>query len=282
MFDKKLYLCGITQNEKKNIEELTSCYDLFDGLIFVDGGSTDKTVEILESRKKSGKIIHRPWTNDFDFQNNEILRQGTMQDGDWFVLRDSRERVNPDFVKKLKNELIEYFEQEGISLVYQRSKPFLFKYSEYAYFLGNPHWGPRDFSGKAIDYSKIEPEDKNYAYSLRNKDENFIVNSLKYYLFYGRSNHLLLVYSPEKYGNYKKYQEQEAKRIKFRKLYSQKYNFSIEGFLECCDNIYEEKKLFDLFQEEIVLKNSYRYFFLENNPQTIKKEQFTYCLPSKK
>lgn len=273
---QKLWLCGITQNEEKNIEELTKDYDLFDGLNFVDGGSTDKTVEILESRKKDGKIIHRAWSNDFDFQFNEIFRQGNMNHGDWFVLLDSRERVNTEFVKNLRG-LTQDFNKENISLVYQRSKPFLFKYSEYGYFLGNPHWGPRDFFGKSIDYSKIEPDDKKYVYSLRNKDQNFIVNGLKYYLFYSRSNHLLLVYSPEKYGNYDKYTSQEQLRMRFREEYRDLgFSFSLDGFLEFCEKLPENCVHF--FEKELVLSNAYRYYIFNDDPKTIKDQQFTYNL----
>jgi glycosyltransferase involved in cell wall biosynthesis len=78
----KVYLCGITQDKKEKIDELTKdVFNHFDGLIFVDGGSKDGTRELLEERKGQGTIIYRKWTNDFDFQNNEILRQGGMKNG---------------------------------------------------------------------------------------------------------------------------------------------------------------------------------------------------------
>ena len=42
MNNSRLWLCGITQNRKDNIDEMTKdVAQYFDGLIFVDGSSDD-------------------------------------------------------------------------------------------------------------------------------------------------------------------------------------------------------------------------------------------------
>ena len=46
MMTSKIYIGLITGNEKKNIEELTSVYNDFDGLAAVDHFSTDGTYEL--------------------------------------------------------------------------------------------------------------------------------------------------------------------------------------------------------------------------------------------
>ena len=98
----RVFLCGITHNQVDNIDKLTgNVWEHVDGLIFVDGGSTDGTKELLEDRVGQGEIVYRNWTNDHDLQMSEILRQGPMEIGDWFILRDSMERFNDDFAKSI-------------------------------------------------------------------------------------------------------------------------------------------------------------------------------------
>lgn len=57
----KIYLGLITQNDKKNIEELTSIYEDLDGIFAVDHYSTDGTYEILSERKRGGDIVQLPF-----------------------------------------------------------------------------------------------------------------------------------------------------------------------------------------------------------------------------
>lgn len=267
----KIYLCGITHNKKEKIDELTKdIWDHFDGLIFVDAGSTDGTLEILNQRKKQGKIIYRNWTNDFDFQNNEILRQGGMKNGDWFLLRDDEERLNPKFTSDIKR-FIEDLEKQTISSCWWLGKGFLFKYYDDMYFQGNPHWGIVNTRQKGIDLGKYfghTDEIKDITWNTRintRSRPDWYKHHLKYYWVYGRSNHLLL----GRENNIQEYQELEANRVNIREYCRLKYNleFTIESFHNFISkNEWKNDNIFlEMFNKEPILQRYYLHF-IEGKP----------------
>lgn len=69
----------IVKNESKIIERCLDQVKWIDGLVISDTGSTDDTVEVIESwRKRNGKIgtvVHNPWKN-FGHNRNEALIEG--------------------------------------------------------------------------------------------------------------------------------------------------------------------------------------------------------------
>jgi hypothetical protein len=271
----KIYLCGITQNDYKNIEELTSVYEYFDGLIFVDGGSTDGTKELLESRKKDGSIIYRKWTNDHDYQMNEFLRQGPMKIGDWFFIRDSSERFNKEWIKNVKN-LVNQFKINGIRSVYNYGKGFAFEYYDDIFFSGTPHWGLYNSRGNTIDLSQFFDEiKKEHTWREQGQagrsEHHFIDHFIKYYFIYGRSNHLLLGRENDRIG----FENAEKNRQKFR-LYCAKLgiNFSIEDLKKYLidGSFKKDAKFLEMFNQEEILKNFYRWHILKDDIETIKKE----------
>lgn len=278
----KIFLCGITHNDYQNIEELTSVYDCFDGLIFVDGGSTDGTKELLESRKKEGSIIYRNWTNDHDFQMNEFLRQGPMKIGDWFLIRDSRERFNKDWIKDIKN-LISHLEINNIQSIYNYGKGFGFKYYDDMFFLGTPHWGLNGARQNYIDLSNFfDEEKKEHTWRLKDgegnrAESNFIDHFTKYYYVYGRSNHMLLGRENDKNG----FEIAENNRQKFR-LYCSKLGLeftldSLKNFLQKQD--WKKDSVFvEMFNKEEILKTFYRWHILQYNLETILKDRLTWNL----
>jgi hypothetical protein len=279
----KVYLGIITQNEYKNINELTkNCFNYFDGIIAVDGGSTDGTKELLESRKGCGTIIHRKWTNDFDFQNNEILRQGTAKIGDWIFLRDSMERFNDDFVKNIK-EFVNFCKQNDIRYTHCNGKGFGFEYYDDIFFFGNPHWGIQNIRGKFLNMFDLYKKERDFAYRLLDGEEggrpihNFIDHFTKYYYVYSRSNHLLL----GRENNPKEYQELESNRQKFR-IYC--YSLGLEYTLESLKNFLAQEKwkndqyFISLFEKEEILKTFYRWHILKHTLDEIKQNQKTWSL----
>jgi hypothetical protein len=278
----KIYLCGITQNDYQNIDELTSIYEYFDGLIFVDGGSNDGTKELLESRKKDGAIIYRKWTNDHDYQMNEFLRQGPMKIGDWFLLRDSRERFNPQWVKNIK-EMINQFSKNQIRSVYNYGKGFAFEYYDDMYFSGSPHWGLFNARGNSLELSNYFDENKKeHTWRLKDGDggrseANFIDHFVKYYFVYGRSNHLLLGRENDREA----FVQAETNRQNFR-LYcaSLGIDFTINALKEylMTDTWKKDIKFLTMFNNEEILRNFYRWHILKDDIEKIKTESKTWRL----
>ena len=96
----KLSLCIAVFNEEKNIHyPLDSCIDWVDEVIIVDGGSTDKTVEVAKSYGKKVKIFHRDNPALFLINRQRALDQAK---GDWILQLDADEEVG----QNLKDEIL--------------------------------------------------------------------------------------------------------------------------------------------------------------------------------
>ena len=195
----RIFLIGMTQNQVDNIRALTDpIYQEIDGLCFVDHGSTDGTRELLEERKGAGKIIERPWLMSHDFSLNHVLLEGGFKDGDYLILRDSVERFNPEWAKKIRN-FIDTLDFAGVRTLYNYGKIFAFKYNDSLFFNGSPHFGVEGVQHKMVDLKDYHNEDLHeWTWRIRDGEEggrpidNKIDHEARYYFQYGRSNHLLL------------------------------------------------------------------------------------------
>jgi len=79
---------------------LESLGGIYDELIVVDGGSTDRTCEIC--LEYGAKIIHSPWANDYAQQRNIYLKEVKT---DWVFAIDSDEFIDKNtlyFLQLLK------------------------------------------------------------------------------------------------------------------------------------------------------------------------------------
>ncbi len=97
----RLSLCMIVKNEEKFLPGcLESVKNIVDEIIIVDTGSTDKTVEIACAY--GAKVFFFEWKNDFSLARNESIKHAT---GEWILILDADERLNPGQGEKIKKYL---------------------------------------------------------------------------------------------------------------------------------------------------------------------------------
>ena len=102
----KLSLCIATFNEEKNIHyPLNSALDIVDEVIIVDGGSTDKTVEIAKSYGKKVRIIFSNNPTMFHKNKQKAIEAAT---GEWILQLDADEELTDE----LKTEIKEIIHQQ--------------------------------------------------------------------------------------------------------------------------------------------------------------------------
>lgn len=96
----KLSLCLAVYNEEKNIHyPLESAYDLVDEVVIVDGGSTDKTVEIAKSYGKKIRVIKTG--NPLMFHKNKQKAIDEAK-GEWILQLDADEELTFDLKEEIK------------------------------------------------------------------------------------------------------------------------------------------------------------------------------------
>lgn len=265
----KIYIGITTQNDKENIEQLTSVFDCFDGLAAVDHFSNDGTYELLKSRMKDGFVEQIPYWGQHSHSLNHLLYHPKIEIGSWILLRDSKERVAESFAKNIK-AFIGLLETSNINSIYQYSKLLLFKRFAQQYFQSTPHWG---FHGARANYIQIEnmgwyKNDEEYCYSVRNKNRDqfhFVFHYLKYYLFLD-SNHGLL--GLENKGDINKlFPARENIRLTFRsKLINNGYSCNIDGVKRLMTEMKDGKADWakEFFNGEKILNDAYRYYIFED------------------
>jgi hypothetical protein len=197
-YNYKIWLCGMTQNSFKDIDELTKdVYSYFDGLIFVDHKSDDGTRELLEFRKGSGEVISIPWMRNHGWSMQAIFNSQKLLPGDWFVIRDSKERLNPYFCKTIRS-IIDQLIRNQVRTVYSYSKIFMGEYyPDIVWTQVSPHCCCQNLKPNYIELSQIEQfkDPKVYAWNDRGNsrpNDSFIDHFVKYIFEYKISNHMLV------------------------------------------------------------------------------------------
>jgi tetratricopeptide (TPR) repeat protein len=96
--EPRLSLCMIARNEEQMLPEcLQRARQAVDEIVIVDTGSTDRTPEIAASF--GARVLHAPWQDDFAAARNVGLAAAT---GDWILVLDADERIDPGQIDMLR------------------------------------------------------------------------------------------------------------------------------------------------------------------------------------
>lgn len=279
--DKKIWL-GVISNDKEyiNLDELTKdIWQDFDGLAMIIHNQYGKFSEIenlLLPRIKDGFIIKRDYLYHNGHSMNEFLFNPKIQLGDWIILRDSNERLNPYFSKDLRN-FISFLESKNINSVYQHSKLLMFRRWFNQQFVNGLHWGLLGAQPMGISIENFEEFalDENCAFSLRNKNrpkEHRFLHEARYLINYGANGNHLQLFWPihdqlEVHQNefYKFLQYLDELKIKDVDLWGK--------YLQ--NNTLTEKMKYHINLER-PLRNYYRYYVLKHSNEEILKDEDTW------
>jgi len=95
-----LSICMIVKNEEANIgRAIQSFLPFADEIIVNDTGSTDKTIEIVQSFPKT-VLMQSEWIGDFSYSRNLSFEKATCP---WILWMDADDYVPPDQVKSFNN-----------------------------------------------------------------------------------------------------------------------------------------------------------------------------------
>ncbi|MDA1316857.1 MAG: glycosyltransferase family 2 protein [bacterium] len=90
-----------TFNEEKNIRiPLDSAYDIADEVLIVDGGSTDKTVEIAKSYGNKVRVLSVDNPSNFLINKQRAIENAN---GEWILQLDADERLSEELKEEMKN-----------------------------------------------------------------------------------------------------------------------------------------------------------------------------------
>ena len=157
----KLSLCIPTFNEEQNIQTpLDTAYELVDEIIIIDGGSSDKTIEIAKSYGDKVRVISVDNPSNFLINKQRAIEHAR---GEWILQLDADERLSEELKKELRN----------LKLEIRNSKPIA------GYWIPRKNW----FLGKFLMKGGVYPDgvlrlyrrDKAH-FALKDVHENVIVN----------------------------------------------------------------------------------------------------------
>lgn len=284
----RLWLCLTTSDKEfDNIAELTEDVWLnFDGICAVihQQGGDDRVKTILNDRKKQGFVIERRYPWHHAHSKNEWLFDLRIRPLDICVIRDSCERLVPEFTRGLKSFAEDLFEH-NIWNVAHDGKLLLFRRWYNQQFLFGLHWGLNGLYGTTValeQFPQYAENNRSCAYSVRNEKRpanHRYFHELSYILDYGpNGNHLALFHPDPKdldaaHWRLCEYTAWLAERgIATAEQLIQRWKFEYRVDVR----ISQQER--DWINAERPFRNAYRWFVLEHTDAAIKADEDTWRL----
>lgn len=193
---RRIWAACMTQNELSDlIPNVESLLPYVDGLVCVDGGSTDLTIPYMRNWEKEEpkiKFYIHPWADNFSGQRNNYLKHvaEVAQEGDWLLTFDADEYFMPDTLAKL-HKAADRAERDGLNMVgFQcRSvslngskrvwesldeywKHLFIRWDPKFHYVGNPHEGkagiPHNIMNTSLLYEHRKQSDITWLRGMRN------------------------------------------------------------------------------------------------------------------
>jgi glycosyltransferase involved in cell wall biosynthesis len=143
-----LSLALIVKNEEKNLARcLSSAKGVWDELIIVDTGSTDKTVEI--AKQYTDKVYHFDWIDDFAKARNFSFSKCTQP---WIMWLDADDVLHPEDVANIKAEMPSIGENPTLDYIVMNYHYFVIPDEEAAKEKG---WSLKDVSHATLARERI-------------------------------------------------------------------------------------------------------------------------------
>ena len=138
----------ICKNEEEMLPAMFESIKGVDEIIFLDTGSTDKSIEIAKSY--GAKIFEDPWIDDFSNSRNSCMKHAT---GEWHLIIDAdeildtpmeriRNMLNLGIIKQKAYDLILFDVQTGVE---RNEQPRLIRNKPDIWYFGAVHNLPRYF-----------------------------------------------------------------------------------------------------------------------------------------
>lgn len=239
----------------------------FHGLIVVyHGDKQDPEALYLEANKGNGRVIYFPFSGRYDFSRNAYLYCGPQQTGDWCIVSDVLEHVNPQFAMGLPFFLGNW-ERQNVNMLYFYGKVLAFRHHESLYYQGFPHEAlqRQDGQGRGAEIKDLFQNEADVRENVRPKKRDrfhFVGHYLTYALLPWGSNHYFLGLEGKPNAR-ELFMEREYGRLKFIDLLRELgIPRTKEGVIEYMKRSEWDQRFRAHVAKDKICNDAYRYFVL--------------------